>query len=261
MRPLAFLALTVAFAVPAGAAIAQDSATAAATTAAPEAQSVRALLPLHMAYREIGLAEALGASGPYAEAARSHYRAALDKYAKNDAGAVGEAMTAAALARAALDLKSEPVPRDLPAPPAAPRGVMPMPGRGPGGEGGPPLMGPHPPMGGDMHGPPGMHGGPGGPGGPMNAGELGRGAKAAGTPEAQSLANAAMAAMTAANTAAFNGDLEGARRQERLSRDLAAAVHGLADVAHPAPHGREGTRWKMGDRGAVRPPAGAATKT
>src|ERR1700727_632252 len=92
MRMLSSLALAaVAFAGAVGVAAAQNAPapkTPVATRAVHDAT-----FPLNMAYRTIGHAEQAGASGHFIDAARTHYRSALDRYARNDtAGAAGEAM-------------------------------------------------------------------------------------------------------------------------------------------------------------------------
>ena len=73
-----------------------------------------AVFALHGAYRAIAEAEVLGAS-PYLDAAKTHYRGALARYEKQDAGAASEAMAASALARAAITEHPAPAPRDVPA--------------------------------------------------------------------------------------------------------------------------------------------------
>src|ERR1700682_5979917 len=99
-----------------------------------------AAFSLNGAYREIGRAEQAGATGHLVEAARTHYRGAMARYAKNDGtGAAMEARLATDLARAALDARPAPpppTPRDLPAPPTLPS----MPG-GPAGGPGPMMPG------------------------------------------------------------------------------------------------------------------------
>jgi hypothetical protein len=153
---------------------------------------------LRVAYRTIGAAEARGAGGRYLDAARTHYRAALGKLTASPLAAAHEARAAAALARAALDERPLPTPRDLPSPP--------------------PLTSPAPPM-----------------RGRFDPEALARSAALENTPEANDLAKAALEADVAGERAAFAGNREEGLRQRRLARDLAAAVHLLADADHPQP--------------------------
>lgn len=161
-------------------------------------------LVLRMAYRTIGAAEARGAGGRFLDAARTHYRAALGRAASSPPAAAHEAGAAAALARAALDERPLPVPRDLPPPP-------PLPAL-PAGRPGP--FGPHGPVRFDPE-------------------ALARDAALENTPEATDVAKAALEAEVAGERAAFAGNHDEGMRQHRLARDLAAAVRELARADHP----------------------------
>jgi len=89
-----------------------------APASAPAAFAERgATFALRMAYHTIADAEARGASG-YLDAAKNHYRGAIARLQRHDAGAASEAMAAAALARAAVAEHPLPAPRDIPSPPA-----------------------------------------------------------------------------------------------------------------------------------------------
>jgi hypothetical protein len=240
------LALTGALALTlGGTAFAQSDAVSAtapadATAAASDRQAwaVRgAVFALRGAYRAIAEAQVLGAS-PYLDAAKAHYRSALERYGKQDAGAASEAMAAGALARAAMTEHPAPAPRDVPAPPEM---TAPAPSVGDGERagdrmiGGPPGGPPRGPMPGGMRPP--MPGGPppGGPGerGPFDAMRLAADAKLAGTPEAQNLAQKALDADVARTKAEFGGNMDEAMRQGRLASELALAVRSLARAEHP----------------------------
>jgi hypothetical protein len=151
------------------------------------------------------MAEARGASGRYLDAARTHYRAALGKVSSAPAAAVHEAMASASLARAAIDERPFPTPRDLPAPPAASPGPN---------AGGPPGRGP-------------------GRGGRFDPATIARDAGIQNTAEAKQLAQAAVDANIAGDRAAFGGNREEGMRQYRMARDLAMAVRQLAQADHP----------------------------
>lgn len=210
-------------------------------TAAHPARVPDAHLPLMMAYRTLGIAEAFGASGHYLDAAREHYRGALARLGRNDAaGAGAEARLAADLARVALADRPFPTPHDLPAPPS------PAPG-GPHGAGGSPGRG-H--RGGDRGG---MHG--------VSLAEVGQLLKVENTPEAHALADAAFAADQSAQKAEFDGDPRTAMRQHRVAAALGAAVRDLAMLDHPELRRRAGFGGMHarpgGPGGAHRPPAAA----
>jgi hypothetical protein len=227
--------------------------TAAAPAPVPSAMMLRAVnaaLPLNAAYREIGRAEQAGATGRFLEAARTHYRGAMDRNGKNDAaGAAAEARLASDLARVALDERPAPLPptpRDLPPPPPLPSGPpqgmmimrsgsdmpkMPMPampGPGmPGMSGLPGMMEMHAMME-EMHGPGGfahMHG--------FDATHLAELLKIETGAEAHQLAQAAVDANSAAQRAALAGNVAEARKQTRISGDLMAAVSSLVALNHP----------------------------
>jgi len=196
----------------------------ASAGATPAVRQVDAVMPLRMAYREIGLAEALGASGRYLESARAHYRAGLAANGTDARRAAGEARVAGDLARIALRRTSAPVPHDLPAPPAAKaRGADggPMQGRSsaearrPGGP-----AGRRPGFGGPRRG--GFRGHAGVD--PVALAEL---AKRDQSPEVKQLITDALAAQNAAQQAAIAGNVEEARRQMRVGGALAHAAHDL----------------------------------
>ncbi len=250
MRTLWFLALAaVAFVAASSAASAQNASPPKAPAAARPARD--ATFPLNMAYHEIGRAELAGATGHYIDAARTHYRAGLDKYARNDAaGAAGDALVATDLARAALDDRPRPapvLPKDIPAPPTpaarafhgAPggmsRGGGPMMG-GSGMTGGPGMMD-HGMMGRGMMDGDGMmgHHGFGGMSHHegFDAARLAALLKIETGAEAHQIAQAAVDANEAAQRAALAGNVEVAARQTRVSGDLAAAVRDLAIANHP----------------------------
>jgi hypothetical protein len=225
---------------------AASSAVPAQTTPAPRAPSAArtaraAIFPLNMAYREIGRAEQAGASGHFIDAARAHYRGAIDRYGRNDAaGAGGEARLAMDLARAAMDERPrvKPAgPKDIPAPPTmAPRttamggpGAMGAPGGMPGMRGGPMMMhGPMGEMGGGRHHFGGMRHHEG-----FDATRLAELLKIETGAEAHQIAQAAVDANAAAQRAALGGNVEEAARQSRVSGDLLTAVHDLAVINHP----------------------------
>ena len=188
------------------------------------------------AYREIGRAEQAGASGHFIDAARSHYRSAIDRHGRNDdRGAAAEAQLAASLARAAVDERPANAPngpRDVPAPPTPRPGQ----GRAPG------MPGPD----GPWRGMPGMDGMPFGDGMRMHleharfamhrgfdATHLAELLKVETGAEARQLAQSAVDANAAAQRAALAGNVAEASRQTRLSNDLMAAVHDLAVLNHP----------------------------
>ena len=182
------------------------TASGAAQPAPPRGmvQAPNAAAALHLAYRAIGAAEARGAGGRYLDAARTHYRAALGKATTSPISALHEAGAAAALARAALDGRPLPAPRDLPSPP-------PLPSPAPGGRFGQ-RFGPR-----------------------FDPEALARDAALENTPEANDLAKAALDADIAGERAAFAGNRDEGIRQHRLARDLAVAVRALASADHPQP--------------------------
>jgi hypothetical protein len=209
----------------------------AAPPANPQAMPRRVVdsaFALGAAYRDIGRAENAGATGHYIDAARTHYRSAIDRRGRNDEpGASAEARLASDLARVAVDERppNAPMgPKDVPAPPT-PRPVP----------GGPPdampmihITGADVPMGPDrlpmirmmgdtmrMH-----HGG-------FDATGLAELLKVETGPEAHALAQNAVDANAAAQKAALSGNVSEASRQSRISDDLAAAVHDLAVLNHP----------------------------
>jgi hypothetical protein len=192
---------------------------------------------LGAAYREIGRAENAGATGHYIDAARTHYRSALDRRGRNDeTGASAEARLASDLARVALDERpanTQTGPKDIPAPPTprplpggAPAGGPAMPDvtmRVTGGDG--PIFERMPMLQiGDMlrmH-----HGG-------FDVTGLAELLKVETSPEAHALAQNAVDANAAAQKAALAGNVAEASRQSRISDDLATAVHDLAVLNHP----------------------------
>lgn len=200
--------LTLALGLVSGSAGAQN-----ATPVRPVPPAAPAAISLQLAYRAIGDAESRGAPGRYLDGARTHYRAALARFGRDDAqGAAGEAMAAAALARAAVNERPLPVPRDIPTPPP----VTAAPARPPG------------------------FGGPGGPRafggrslGVFDPEALRRYAMLQNTPEANDLARNALEANIAHERALFAGNRDEGMRQRRLARDLAAAVRFLASADHP----------------------------
>jgi hypothetical protein len=225
----------VALALP-GAAIAQVT-----PPGAPQAQPKRVMervpdsaYALGAAYREIGRAENAGATGHYIDAARTHYRSAIDRRGRNDeTGASAEARLASDLARVAIDERPPNAPtgpKDVPAPPT-PR---PDPNRPAGA---PPMIRVL-----DADGPMGFdhgsmmrimgdgirfhHGG-------FDATGLAELLKVETGAEAHALAQNAVDANAAAQKAALAGNVAEASRQSRISNDLAAAVHDLAVLNHP----------------------------
>ncbi|HYW52505.1 MAG TPA: hypothetical protein VE826_00975 [Dongiaceae bacterium] len=189
---------------------------------------------LGAAYRDIGRAENAGATGHYIDAARTHYRSALDRRGRNDeTGASAEARLASDLARVAVDERpanASTGPKDVPAPPT------PRPGPGGPADGGAMMriMGGDGPMGPDrapmmrvmsdvirIH-----HGG-------FDATGLAELLKVETGAEAHALAQNAVDANAAAQKAALSGNVAEASRQSRISDDLAAAVHDLAVLNHP----------------------------
>jgi hypothetical protein len=190
---------------------------------------------LGAAYRDIGRAENAGATGHYIDAARTHYRSALDRRGRNDdAGAAAEARLSSDLARIAIDERPANAPtgpKDVPAPPT-PR---PVPGAPPDGMPMIRITGSDGPMGPDHHLP--MirmmgdamrmhHGG-------FDATGLAELLKVETGAEAHALAQNAVDANAAAQKAALAGNVAEASRQSRISDDLAAAVHDLAVLNHP----------------------------
>jgi hypothetical protein len=243
-----------------GAAFAQTDDLTAATTvdaATPatgsQAWAARgAVMALRGAYRAIADAQELGAS-PYLDAAKTHYRGALARYAKADPGAASEAMAAAALARAAVAEHPAPVPRDIPAPPEMtamePAAGTRMPMAGGMHRAG--MMGGRPGM--AMRGGPWMHRGHGG--GRFDATRVAADAKLAGTAEAKDLAQKALDADVARSKAAFAGNTDEAMRDGRLAGALAMAVRSLAYAEHPRTYqrrsGTPGAGWSHRDTGGV----------
>jgi len=240
------------------AALADPDAVSAATPAATGSPSPRAergaVLALQRAYHAIADAQALGSS-TYLDAAKAHYRGAIARYARHDAGAAGEAMAASALAFAAVVEHPAPGPRDIPSPPpmTAPVGAPPertamgggMRGGRPGGpppDGGPPGPGP-------MGRPGGMRPG-GGPPGRFDPTRLAAEARVVGTAEAKDLAQKALDADVARSRAAFAGNLEEAARQGMLAEALAGAVGALARADHPPTAMGRGDRAGWQHRGA-----------
>ena len=225
----------VALALP-GAAFAQ-AAPPANPPAMPQAMPRRVMdsaYALGAAYRDIGRAENAGATGHYIDAARTHYRSAIDRRGRNDdAGASAEARLSSDLARVAIDERPAHAPtgpKDVPAPPT------PRPVPGAPADGGPMMrvMGGDGPMGPDhldvmrmMDGMMRMHRGG------FDATGLAELLKVETGPEAHALALNAVDANTAAQKAALAGNVAEASRQTRLSNDLAAAVHDLAVLNHP----------------------------
>jgi hypothetical protein len=223
--------------------------TAPAPDAARAAFAERgATFALRGAYRTIADAEARGASG-YLDAAKTHYRNALARLQRHDAGAASEAMAASALARASEAEHPVPAPRDIPAPPAmiANGPARPMMARPPkggpqtamAGGGGPQMQGGRQMPG----GPEMMHRGPGmmhrghRMSGRFDATRLAADAKLANTPEARDLAQKALDADIARTHAAFSGNADEALRQGRVASDLALAVRSLALADHPRTFG------------------------
>jgi hypothetical protein len=208
--------------------------TAPEATVAPSAARAAfaergATFALRAAYHAIAGAEARGALA-YLDAAKMHYRSALARLQRHDAGAASEAMAAAALARASEAEHPVPAPRDIPAPPAI------VATGGPGGpqmHGGPQMMQGGPQM---MHRSGGMHHGRG-MSGPFDATRLAADAKLANTSEARDLAQKALDADIARTHAAFSGNNDEALRQGRVASALAMAVGSLALADHPRTFG------------------------
>jgi hypothetical protein len=194
---------------------------AAPSAAAPAARPMStrgAVYALRGAYRAIADAQVYGGSA-YLDAAKTHYRNALARYQRQDAGAASEAMASLALARAAVAEHPAPVPRDLPAPPADVAAA-------PGGR---PMMGGRPQMRGAQRGGP-MRGRMGWR---FDATQLAADAKLANTAEARDLAQKAVDADVARTRASFTGNPDEAMRQGRLAASLAMAVRSLAYADHP----------------------------
>jgi hypothetical protein len=216
---------------------ASTAPSAAARSAARQAFADRAAaFALRGAYHAIADAEARGAS-TYLDAAKTHYRDAIARLARHDAGAASEAMAASALARAAVAEHPVAAPRDIPAPPALaaggpmmPRPMMQRPTVAMNGAGG--RMGGAPQMG--MRGPQ-MRGHRGSRGmmGRFDATRLAADVKLANTAEARDLAQKALDADTARTHADFSGNREEAMRQGRIASSLAMAVRSLALADHP----------------------------
>jgi hypothetical protein len=191
----------VAFAQAAPAPAAAPPVTPPAAASRPWAER-GAAFALRGAYRTIAEAEALGAA-TYLDAARSHYRSALTRYGAHDAGAAGEAMAAAALARASMAEHPALAARDLPAPPdiavmTAPAGPQLMRGRG-----------------------------------RFDASRVASDARLVNTAEAKDLAQKALDADIARSRASFAGNGDEAMRQGRIASALASAVRSLAMAEHP----------------------------
>jgi hypothetical protein len=217
---------------------AMPQTTPAAPTAGRAAFAERgATFALRGAYHAIADAEARGATA-YLDAAKTHYRGALARLQRHDAGAASEAMAAAALAHASEAEHPVPAPRDIPAPPAmtadaGPRPMMPR----------PPMEHTQMAMGVPgaaamqhglqmMHRSRGMHRGHG-----MHerfdATRLAADAKLANTSEARDLAQKALDADIARTHAAFNGNKDEALRDGHVASALAMAVRSLALADHP----------------------------
>ena len=251
-RALLLATVIVAGAVPGMAAAQQvddtQVITAQAKMAAPVLREPDAAFPLNFAYRLIGAAEQAGGTGRYLDAAKTHYRAAVDRYGRKDnAGASGEAHVAMDLARAALDSQAKPAeppaPKDIPAPPSPAPGNHalvvtrggPLPGAPPNAA----FVGPAPMMpGGGVHayhlaGPMMAFGGGFGFRGGSDATALAEILKVETGAEARSLAQAAVDANAAAQRAALAGNVDDAARQSRISRDLVDAVRDIAMLNHP----------------------------
>jgi hypothetical protein len=236
---LALSGTAIAQTAPAG----STAPSAAARSAARQAFADRAAsFALRGAYHAIADAEARGAS-TYLDAAKTHYRDAIARLARHDAGAASEAMAATALARAAVAEHPVAAPRDIPAPPALAAGgpsMMPHPMMqrpNVAMNGANPRIGGAPQMG--MRGPqqrgPQMRGRrrPHGMMGRFDATRLAADAKLAGTAEARDLAQKALDADTARTHADFSGNHDEAMRQGRIASALAMAVRSLALADHP----------------------------
>jgi hypothetical protein len=231
MRFASFVVVAVVALVLPGAALAQ--VTPPGNPQALPRRVMDSAYALGAAYREIGRAENAGATGHYIDAARTHYRSAIDRHNRNDdTGAAAEARFASDLARVAIDERPANAPsgpKDVPAPPT-PRPVSGGPPDGAprmrvtGSDG--PIAVERAPMLriGDMmrmH-----HGG-------FDAVGMAELLKVETSAEARALAQSAVDANAAAQKAALAGNVAEASRQSRLSDDLAAAVHDLAVLNHP----------------------------
>ena len=215
----------------------------AAPSAARAAFAERgATFALRAAYHAIAGAEARGALA-YLDAAKMHYRSALARLQRHDAGAASEAMAAAALARASEAEHPVPAPRDIPAPPAIV--ATGDPGAPQMMHGGPQMMHGGPQM---MHRSGGMHHGRG-MSGPFDATRLAADVKLANTSEARDLAQKALDADIARTHAAFSGNNDEAMRQGRVASALAMAVRSLALADHPRSFGRRPTASGSSQRG------------
>ena len=258
MRVKSFLLVASIAALGGSTALAQSATPAAppaptAPRAVPPAARVMrapidAAYPLGTAYRDIGRAEQAGATGHYIDAARTHYRAGIDRYGRNDdGGAAAEARVASDLARTALDERPAPDrsgPKDVPAPPSprpitgGPDGtvhVMPMPGM-PGPDGA--MVHVERTIQRVMDGLPGVAFGGDGPfmgmrRGGYDATRLAEVLKVETGAEARQLAQSAVDANAAAQRAALAGNVREAARMTRISDDLAAAVRDVAAINHP----------------------------
>jgi hypothetical protein len=195
-----------------GSAIAQTAPPASTAPGAGRAAFAErgATFALRGAYHAIADAEARGATA-YLDAAKTHYRAALARLQRHDAGAASEAMAAAALARASEAEHPVPAPRDIPAPPAMERPQLAM-GAPRGAQ--------------TMHHRRGTMG-------RFDATRLAADAKIANTSEARDLAQKALDADIARTHAAFSGNNAEAQRQGRVAGALALAVRSLALADHP----------------------------
>jgi len=258
MRTMLMLAATalVAASAPAAAQTAPTSVAAPVTRPAMDPA-----LPLIMAYHAIGRAEQAGATGHFIDAARTHYRSALDRNGRNDApGAAAEARLAADLARAATDERPRTAPagpRDVPAPPSPRPRAANAPGMGGPGMPGDGAMREHGNVAFRMVGPDMMMMHDGMPGGMMHRGfghrefsatHLAEALKADNGAETRQLAQAAVDANAAAQRAALAGNVEEAGRASRVASDLLAAVDDLVRLNHPAPAPRS-MRRPLADAG------------
>jgi hypothetical protein len=219
------------------------SGVAVAQTMPATTAPASAVYALRGAYRAIADAQLLGSS-PYLDAAKTHYRGALERYQRQDAGAASEAMAATALARAAVAEHPAPAPRDLPPPPADIAQTTPA------RDGG--MMRP------GMHAWMGEHGRMGGRRGwRFDAARLASDVKLAGTAEARDLGQKAIDADVARTRASFGGNADEAMRQGRLAGDLAMAVRALAYADHPPAFDR--SRRPQGGRPRSGSSAGVST--
>lgn len=216
---------------------------------------------LGSAYRAIGRAEQAGATGHYIDAARTHYRSAIDRHNRNDdTGASAEARLASDLARVALDERPANAytgPKDIPAPPT-PRAMAghTMDGMPPGAMGEViqehvmRVMGPDGPMGPGRAPMVRVMGGDGftfGSHRGFDATSLAQVLRVEKSAEAHQLAQNAVDANAAAQKAALNGNVAEAARQSRIANDLATAVHDLAALNHPELHHGNSTFRVTGD--------------